>query len=193
MRIRNYHLRKERWKDVVGYEGLYQVSNFGRVKSFYNGKEKILKPSIGNTGYLYINLCKNGKHYTKTVHRLIATTFISNTENKDYIDHINTDRTDNRVCNLRWVTRIENNNNSLTRKHNKESKQGDKGYYYGKFGKEHPNSIPILQFNLNNEFIREWECSMEIQRELNIYHSNITKCCKGIQKTAGGYVWRYKN
>ena len=114
----------EIWKDVQGYEGLYQVSNLGRVKSLgrfvdklkchYWQEEKILKPRKNHYGYLRFNLYKDGKTKTFSVHRLVAVAFIPNPENKPQIDHINADKTNNTVNNLRWVTCKENINNPLT-------------------------------------------------------------------------------
>lgn len=119
---------KEIWKPIKGYEGLYEVSNLGRVRSldreiiYKNGakhihKGKILKLQYDRYGYLYITL--NNKCDTKkcTVHRLVAEAFIPNVDNKPCIDHINTIKDDNRVENLRWVTYKENMNNELSKKH----------------------------------------------------------------------------
>lgn len=166
----------EIWKTIDDYPD-YMVSNMGRVKSFKKGKEVILKPILGKIGYYYVNLRNNGKRKVHYIHRLISEYFIPNPENKPCIDHINTDRTDNRVENLRWVTQKENCNNDITKQ-----KQ---------FGYKNSQSIPILQFTKVGEFIRKWDCSMDVQRELNINHGNISKCCKGKHKTVGGYIWRY--
>ena len=115
----------EIWKDIKEYEGLYQVSNMGRVKSLNyrgcKGKERIMKQSFYYNGYLKISLKKNRKIKTIKVHRLVAIAFIPNVENKPEIDHKNTIKTDNRVENLRFVTHKENMNNELTRKHNSEA------------------------------------------------------------------------
>ena len=122
----------EEWRDVVvdreeadTYKGKYQVSNLGRVKSLHRGKEKVLTPTPDKRGYLRIALSKNGKQKIYSVHRLVGLAFLSDTHfyNAE-IDHINTIITDNRVENLRWVTRKENNNNELTRKHNSEARKG---------------------------------------------------------------------
>ena len=112
---------QEIWKDIKGYEGFYQVSNMGRVK---NIKGKIRKSRIIKSGYVIIDLNKNCHKKTYYVHRLVAETFIPNTENKPEVDHINTDKTDNRVENLRWATRKDNQNNPLTRKRNSETHKG---------------------------------------------------------------------
>ncbi len=102
------NLPNEEWRNVVGYEGLYQVSNLGRIKSLQRKKPRIVKPDIIHTGYLRVMLYKDGKtkkHYT---HVLVAKSFIPNPENKSDVNHINGIKTDNRVENLEWVTRSEN-------------------------------------------------------------------------------------
>ena len=171
----------ENWKDIEGYNGLYQISNLGRVKSLNyrnTGKEKILKPCKINNGYLLVALCKNGKSKHYLVHRLVAEHFITNPDNKSCIDHINTDRTDNRVCNLRWVTHKENINNPLTiDKHLKKLKEN--------FSK------PILQLTLTGELVKKWYSAAEAAKELGINQNCICQCCKGKYKTANGYIWRY--
>lgn len=110
----------EIWKDIDGYEGLYKVSNLGRVKSFYKSSNgKILKLNKDNYGYIQTTLYKDNLVKTFKVHRLVAIAFIPNLENKPEVDHINTIRDDNRVENLRWTTSKENRNNDLTKKHRK--------------------------------------------------------------------------
>ena len=111
----------EIWKDVEGYEGLYQVNQFGEVKSLpkqiglgYITKEKILKPRCNNSGYLIVNLSKDGKGLNKTVHRLVAKAFIPNPEGLPEIDHIDGDKTNNVVENLQWISHVENNRKKTT-------------------------------------------------------------------------------
>jgi len=99
---------EEVWKDIEGYEGLYQVSNLGRVRSFHGDSEKIMKQTL-QKGYLRITLLKNKKQKRFLSHRLVAQAFIPNPENKPQVNHIDEDKTNNRVDNLNWMTSKENN------------------------------------------------------------------------------------
>ncbi|MBQ0088583.1 MAG: HNH endonuclease [Prevotellaceae bacterium] len=116
------------WRDVVGYEGLYQVSNKGDVRNAVT--HKILKQAIDKYGYCKVGLFKNKKQKEGKVHRLVAMAFIPNPENKPCINHLNTKRNDNRVENLEWCTWKENSNHEPTRKHISESKMGEKNHNY---------------------------------------------------------------
>lgn len=128
----------EIWKDVVGFEGCYKVSNLGQVKSLErlvlnNGglqrrQEKILKAHKDVRGYLSVVLCKDGKTFPRTIHRLVAEAFIPNPENKPIVDHLDTNPANNRVDNLRWTTQQENCMNPLTRVNNSNSKKGHPGH-----------------------------------------------------------------
>ena len=176
---------QEIWKDIVGYEGLYQVSNLGNVRSLnYNhtGKEKLLKQNINCNGYNYVVLAKEGSRKTYTIHRLVAIAFIPKSENKDCVDHINGIRTDNRVVNLRWATLKENMNFPLAKKHLSESLTN------------HPNkSKSILQIDkVTGEVINEFPSSQEAGRQLNVSRSSISACCNGKYNSAYGYIWKYK-
>ena len=199
--------RIEIWKPVVGYEGLYEVSSLGRVRSLdrYDGRGHrisgcFLKPIINLKGYCRIGLSKDGKAKMFQLHRLVAEAFIPNPDNKPQIDHINTIKTDNTVflnedgsinyekTNLRWVTSKENINNPLTKtKMQINARKPSKG----KYGKEHHNSKPISQYTKDGEFIKTWDSIMDVERGLGIFASSISYCAKGIYKTAGGYIWRY--
>ena len=180
----------ENWKPVVGYEGLYECSNMGNVRSLnyrHTNTIKTLSPSINKDGYIRVHLWKNCKGKVLAVHRLVAEAFVPNPNNKPQIDHINTDKTDNRVENLRWVTKKENINNPLTIKHLSENK----------IGNENAKSIyrAVLQYTKDGKLIKEWTSMNSAARELKINKSGIYSCCNGINrvKSYGGYVWRYKN
>lgn len=127
-------MEEEIWKPIKDYEGCYEVSNLGRVRSIKRTivkndgrvttyKERIIKPYKNNQGYLIVGLYVKGKHEKFLVHRLVAEAFIPNPDNKPCIDHINTIRDDNIVENLRWATYEENNNNPLTNKKQSESRK----------------------------------------------------------------------
>ena len=124
-------MEEEIWKPIKDFEGYYEVSNIGRVRSLNykrTGKEKILKNIEDYKGYLEVGLTKNGKRKQFKVHRLVAEAFIPNPENKPCIDHINTVKSDNRVENLRWVTYKENSNNEKTL----EKFKGENHHFSGK-------------------------------------------------------------
>lgn len=131
---------EEQWMPIKGFEGLYSISNFGMVKSLsriiknngnnYRKREHILSQNTSSNMHCSVALCKNGKTYSKLVHRLVAEAFIPNPHNKQIVDHIDTDPKNNKVDNLRWVTVQENCLNPLTRIHNSESKKGHP--YYGR-------------------------------------------------------------
>lgn len=180
-----YNLNNEVWLPITDYPN-YMISNLGNVKSLSNNKtrkEKILKNVKNRGGYLQVFLSKNGKVKRYYIHRLVAEHFLPNLDYKPEIDHINTNKSDNRVENLRWCSHKENINNLLTK--DKMSKN--------KLGIEHPNSKPILQFTLDKKLVRKWNCATDVERELGIYQTNISKCCKGKYKSAGGFKWQYAN
>lgn len=119
-------LAQEQWRDIDGYDGMYQVSDLGRVRSRYSGEWKVLRPAKINKGYLIVGLCKDGKRKGLTVHRLVANAFIHNNDNsKTQINHINEIKSDNRVSNLEWCTASYNlryNDLNLRKKNGKRRK-----------------------------------------------------------------------
>ena len=123
----------EEWKDVIGFEGLYKISNLGNVKSVsrlslqnHYIKEKILKTYVCQGGYLDVHLYKDGKRYHKKIHRMVAEAFIPNPNNFPEVDHIDTNKNNNTVNNLRWVTHSENHKNPLTVKLKSKMNKGKK-------------------------------------------------------------------
>ena len=125
----------EIWKPVIGYYGLYEVSNFGRVKSInYNktGKERLMKQVVNKQGYYQVTLHKNGSMAAKKVHRLVAEAFIPNPNNLPCVNHKNEDKTDNRVENLEWCSIEYNNRYGMRGKKISEAISGENHYLYGK-------------------------------------------------------------
>ena len=149
-------------KDIKGYEGLYAVTSCGKVWSYKN--KKFLKPGACTNGYLFVCLCKDGKVKSYRVHRLVAEAYLPNPGNLPDVDHIDNDKTHNYVNNLQWLSRKDNCRKS--------------------------NNKPILQFTLDGEFVREWECAADVGREVN---GNICNCLKGKLHSYLGYIWKYKN
>ena len=161
----------EIWHDIEGYEGLYQISNKGRVKSLYKGSERILKPLDNGRGYLRAHLTKENTSKHIRIHRLVAQAFIPNPHNLPEINHKDENKKNNCVENLEWCDRRYNVN-------------------YGT--RNERVSRKIFQYSKSGEFIREWKSAEEVKRVLGIDNSHIIACCKGKLKSAGGFVWRYK-
>lgn len=169
-------MKKEYWKPVVGYEGHYQVSNFGRVKSIKFGKERILKQHINiKGGYYYVCLLKNGKHKNYYVHRLVAQAFLPNPYKLPQVNHKDENKTNNNVDNLEWCTNEYNHNYGTINERISQSQ-----------------SKPVLQYDLNGNLIKEWKSINECGRN-GFNQGDICKCCNGKRKTAKGFIWVYKN
>ena len=171
---------QEIWKDVEGYEGKYQVSNLGRMRIL---KNMILQTTP--TGYISINLYKNGKGKRTSVHRLVAKAFIPNPENKPYINHKDTNRSNNCINNLEWCTPKENTQHSIKYGNSKnllKRLETIREKYKRK----------INQYDLDGNFIKQWDSLNEAARFLNKKSSGpISNCCSGKIKTAYGYKWEY--
>lgn len=189
-------MEEEIWRPVEGYEGLYEVSSIGRIKSLKrvvrnNGgyriiQESIKKNSVDGKGYEYVWLWnKSGREHR--VHKLVATAFIPNLENKPCIDHINGNRRDNRVENLRWCTHKENSNFEIA--HERMSRNAP---WRGKYGENVPWSKAVFQYDQEGNLIQEFGGILEASRKTGINYRCISDSCRGKQKTAGGYVWKYK-
>lgn len=180
---------QEIWKDIKGYEGLYQVSNLGRIKSLprdTNNQYKnglIMKP-YNCLGYLKIQLRKNGNYKWFCVHRLVAMAFLKNYNSKLQVNHKNGNKDDNNLENLEMVTASENQLHSYRVLKNIPSMKN-------RFGNKHVAAKAIYQFDKNNIFIKKWSSIIEAAKTLNICACNITDCAKGNRKTAGGFVWKY--
>lgn len=185
----------EEWKDIKGYDGLYQVSNLGRVKSLGNDKsrkEKILKAETTKGGYLRVNLYKKMKGKHMLIHRMVADAFIPNPENKPYIDHIDGNPFNNSIDNLRWCTHKENMNNPIAKQRIGEFMKGHSvsQELREKIRDTHRKSIYQID-KINEHIIREWPSIIDAERELGIDHRKISNCCNGKRKTAGDFIWKY--
>ena len=177
-------MKNEEWRDVVGYEGLYQVSDQGRVKSLerkvpkWDGertvKERILKPAPTKYGYLQLNLYAGGKQKALTVHRLVCEAFHENPDNKQEVNHINENKTDNRACNLEWCTRTENCN------HGSRNERVAKA-----------QSKPVAQYAQDGELIKVWPSTMEVGRQTGFSQGYISLAANGKHKQACGFIWKY--
>ena len=190
----------EQWRtaiyDDVVYEGLYKVSNLGRILSLNyrnTGKADLMTPWENTYGYLQVGLWKNEERKTCYVHRLVAETFLENPENKPCINHkiegdegkkinmviFNEDGTvDEEKSTIEWVT-YEENINYETR-----NERVSKALTNGKKSKK------VLQLSLDGEFIREWPSTQECERN-GFYHGAVAECCRGERKTYKGFLWMY--
>lgn len=180
----------EVWKDVIGYEDIYIVSNLGKIKN--KKTDKLLNGYINKDGYTVITLTKDGERKYKYLHRLVAIHFIDNPENKPEVDHIIpiSDGGTNCVYNLRWATPKENTNNPISKKKSDESKKGRKPTDKQiEMCKKVLIKDKVVGINDNNEII-VFESSEEAKR--NGFH-HVSDCCRKIRKRSGGYEWFYLN
>ena len=188
----------EIWRTAVYdgeiYEGLYKVSNLGRILSLNyrnTGKAELMNPGTDKDGYLQVKLRKNGKRKTCSVHRLVAETFLENPENLPEVNHIDEDKTNNFVflnedgsvdeekSNLEWKTHRDNIN------HGTHNERSAKTRTNGKLSK------PVLQLSLTGDLIREWPSIAECGRNgFNI--GNVCLCCQGKKPQYKGFRWEYE-
>lgn len=174
-------LKNEIWKDIPEYEGLYQISNYGRIKSndkivsfnrhFVKGR---IMAGYGNekkNQYHRVQLYKNNKYTVIYTHQLVAKLFLDNPKNLPQVNHINGIKLDNRVCNLEWVSESENLRHAV------------------KTGLIKTCKI-VQQYDLDGNFIKEYISTGEAKRDTKINH--IPEACRGERMTVGSYMWRYK-
>jgi len=161
----------EIWRDAIDYEGIYQISNLGRVRTI---KNKILAIGHYPNGYCYANFTSNGKRTTQLIHRLVAKAFIPNTENKPEVNHKDEDITNNKIDNLEWMTSKENAN-------------------YGTRNERCalPQRIKVVQLTLNNMFVKLYDSCTEASQFMNVGRECISRTCKGKQKKCNGYKFMY--
>ena len=174
---------REEWRPVDGHEGLYEVSNMGNMKSLNykrTGKEKILKLRKNRDGYLVVSLCKEGAMKSYYVHRIVATAFLENPEGYTEINHIDQDKTNNKVDNLEWCSRSYNCNYGTRNKRMAE-----------KLTNNPKISKPVIAIDMRTGLIVEFASVHEAERETGINIGNIIQCCKGKRNSAGGFYWMY--
>ncbi len=195
---------EEVWKDIKGYEGLYQVSNLGRVKSVTHdvidsiGRHSVKEGRIlslrnsTKTGYPTINLAKDGKFKSFNIHRLVAEAFIPNPKNLPCVNHKDESRDNNCVNNLEWCTYKYNNTyGTASERRTKRLRE----YFNSHEVIGHPHHVkPIVQYSLSGKVVREFTSINAAERELGFSPSSgISACCSGKLHTAYGYVWRFKD
>lgn len=181
----------EQWKDIDGYEGLYQVSNFGRVKSMRNKSSPFLKSRIDRYGYPTVGLTINGITKRKKLHRLIAQAFIPNTENLKEIDHIDGDRGNFNISNLRWCTRKDNMNNIITKERMSISKKGRKLEKCAIIKLKLSVSKKVAVFTKEGVEIERFESATEASQKYSICDNWIRRVCRGELKSAKGLIFKY--
>lgn len=173
---------------IKGYEGLYEISNKGNIKSLqkYRGTgyscfipERLMQPKSNGLGYLRIFLSKNSIKEPFYIHRLVAQHFVENSDGLPEVNHENGDKNCNEYWNLKWCTRKENEEHAWN--------TGLKTM----IGSNHFRSIGIAQLDLKGNVIKEWVNGSEVQRVLGYSTSHISKCCRNSSKTAYGFKWAY--
>ncbi len=180
----------EVWKPIPNYEGFYEVSNIGRVRSLYRYK-KILHPSDTN-GYRTVELWKGKKRKRIGVHRLVAMAFIDNPDNKPFVNHKDETRDNNSVDNLEWVTHLENcrYGTAIARRtaHLDYSKRR-----VNNAGQIFACSKPIIQYDKNGNYIREWKSATECSKETGFSISGIRSVVRGKRNSIFGYVFKERS
>lgn len=182
---------KEIWKPVVGYEGFYEVSNIGRVRSLArivecnDGrkrkiKDRILKGSSYSGGYSGVTLHKDGCTKTANIQRIVAEAFVPNPLEKEEVNHKDENPSNNHASNLEWVTHKEN------LKYGTRQERARKAIVEAQ-------GRAVRQLSIDGELVAEYESLSAAYNATGTHVSNITKCAKGAYKTAGGYIWKYKN
>lgn len=186
---------KEIWKDIKGYEGLYQVSNLGNIKSLGRlvtrgnnqvfKPESLLMPGVKNTGYCNVILCKEKTKKTFLIHRLVAVEFISNPENKKTVNHKDGNKLNNHIQNLEWNTLSENLKHAYRFLNRKPARS-----HLGKKGILSPFSKKVIGFKLNGKIIYQFDCTQEA-KVYGLIPESVARCARGERKYYNNIVWKY--
>lgn len=201
----------EWWLPIKGYEGLYEVSNLGNVRSLnYNhtGKTKLLKKVNDKDGYHIVGLHKDKKQKIDKVHRLVAEAFLPNPENKPIVGHLLTlpngleDKTANEAWNIAWMTYGENRNYGTLNERLSECLKGEKHFMFGKhhtddvkrkMSKNNYKCKPVICYTIEGDFVKEYHSINEAARKLKCDNRGLSRCANGEYKTYKGFIWRLKN
>lgn len=186
-------MEKEIWKDVEGWEGIYAISNLGRLKSFKKYPEGYIMKMTNETGwYFSVVLCQGDRSESTRIHRLVAKHFIPNPENKKTVNHKDLNKQNNIASNLEWATQKENNAHAGENLPHKND--GMINY------NQNVKTTPIHQFSINGDFIAEYKNGKEASDSTGVCHRNImqvaakTEYKPGLtRKQAGGFIWKFKN
>lgn len=176
------NIEGENWKEVAGYGGKYLISNFARLKSNHKNKTIIKYTFAPSHEYCRTSLTFGKKKKMILIHRLVAENFIPNPLNKSTVNHINGNKKDNRLVNLEWCTLSENSKHSYDFLNRKIPNKG-------KYGIESKSSKPVIQYDLDMNFIKYWDSAKCAFRKLGVRH--ICEVAKGKMKSAGGFKWKY--
>lgn len=180
---------KEIWKAIEDYDGLYLVSNTGKVKSLdwnHSGKEKELS-QYEQGGYKLVGIRRKGVHHNYLVHRLVAIAFLDNPLNLPDVNHIDGNKTNNNVSNLEWVTKSENIRHAI-----EHGLRTPICIVKRKKGKENKLCKEIAQYSMNNELIKLWNTSFDIEETLGYKRQFVQRCCREERKSYKGFIWKYK-
>lgn len=177
---------EELWRPIKGFEGRYEISNMGRVKSTPTIRVKnvkILKLTIEKNGYYRVTLSST-KNVTHLVHRLVSIAFLENPLILPQVNHKDLNKGNNAVSNLEWCTPSQNTSHAHSNRIITSAK-----YWKGKFNEDHNLSKPVHQYDLNNVFIKRWPSVREIIRSLKIH--KVEMACNGKRANVGGFIWKY--
>lgn len=190
---------EELWREIPGYEGTYEVSNYGNVRSLnYRGTHRVknLQPVLGGRGYLMVGLCNDGKMRWEKIHRLVERLFIPNPDNKPQVNHIDGVKTNNVVSNLEWATNGENQAHAY--RHGLKKADPVWGHTLGKVhgavgrAKTRAKRMkPVIATNVKTGQEIRYESAADIERSLGVYHSDVSRICRGRRGTGKGYTFRY--
>lgn len=176
------------WKPIPGYEGFYEVSDSGQVRSIYRYK-KVLKPMISNTGYERVDLFKNKVRKQFSVHRLVAMAFIENKDRKPFVNHKDENKLNNNANNLEWVSHVENCHYGTAINRRTEHLDYSKRRI-NNAGQIAACSKPIAQYSKNGQFICNWKSATECCKANGWTESNVRRAATGKHKTAYGFIFK---